>query len=238
MIVTESLSVAFGGVTAINDLSVTLDGEVVGLIGPNGAGKTTLLNVLSGFVPPTRGRVLVDGVDQHALTAATRARAGLRRTFQTELVVEELTVWDNVRVSAENTHRRYSHSAIGRVLELVELQDQKYERVASLDTFQRRLVEIARAAVGEPTHILLDEPGAGLGIDETRRLRDLIGRLRLDLGAQIVLVDHDVDLIRATCDTAVCLDFGVLIACGTTADVLDSAEVREAYLGVAGDVRP
>jgi len=234
MISIEDLSVAFGGVTAIDRLTVDLDGDVVGLIGPNGAGKTTLLNVLSGFTRPKLGRVLVDGIDQQKLTPAARARAGLRRTFQTELVVDELTVWDNVLIAAENTMGRAGSplDAVERVLDLTMLGNRSRELVGSLDSFERRLVEVARAAVGAPTHILLDEPGAGLGIEETGRLQDLIADLQAGLDVQIVLVDHDVELIRATCDTAVCLDFGVLIAAGRTADVLDSTSVREAYLGV------
>lgn len=231
MITADNLTVTFGGVTAIDDLSVELDGGVVGLIGPNGAGKTTLLNVLSGFVAPTEGRVLVDGVDQASLTPAARARTGLRRTFQTELVIDELTIWDNVLITAENTDRRNAAAHVAEVLETVGLHERTQDRVSSLDTFERRLVEIARAVVGRPAYVLMDEPGGGLGVAETERLAQLIVGLP-DAGVRVVLVDHDVELILATCENTVCLDFGKLIATGPTAAVLESSEVRAAYLGV------
>lgn len=231
MIAVDSLSVRFGGVVAINALSVEFTSPVTGLIGPNGAGKTTLLNVLSGFVGPSAGRVYVDGVDQTGLTPTQRARAGLRRTFQTELVVDELTVWDNVLTTAENSSAPKPADEVAHTLELFGLDHLALERAANLDSFERRLVEIARAAVGRPTHLLLDEPGGGLGVTETERLRDIIVRIPEQVGAAVLLVDHDVELIAATCSTTVCLDFGVLIGSGPTRALLDSQAVRSAYLG-------
>lgn len=237
MISIDSLLVKFGGVVALDELTVELSGEVCGLIGPNGAGKTTLLNVLSGFVPPTSGTVMVDGTDQGKLSPAQRARNGLRRTYQTELVVSELTLWDNVLITAENTSSHAPGADVERVLALVGLDARRDQRAADLDTFDRRLVEIARAVVGQPNHVLMDEPGGGLGVAETAQLRDLIKRLPSECGTQVVLVDHDVDLIAATCDMTACLDFGELIAWGPTTDVLESDAVRQAYLGSTdGDV--
>lgn len=231
MIRTEDIRVTFGGVVAIDRLTMDYDGSICGLIGPNGAGKTTLLNVLSGFVTPTSGSLFVDGADQAGRGPALRAKSGIRRTFQTDLVVDELTVWDNVLIAAEHTGGRGAASDVNAVLQLVGLDAHRDRRVGSLDTFERRLVEVARGSVGRPTHILMDEPGGGLGASESARLAELIISIRDELDAQIVLVDHDVELIAATCDQTACLDFGQLIAHGPTAAVLASDEVKAAYLG-------
>jgi branched-chain amino acid transport system ATP-binding protein len=227
----EGLTVTFGGVRALDALTLDLDGDVVGIIGPNGAGKTTLLNVMSGFVPAVSGRVHVDGVDILALSPARRARWGLRRTFQTELLADDLSVFDNVLVAAENTGagaRAAAHDA----LHLVGLEDEADEPAQRLDSFRRRLVEVARAAVATPRLMLLDEPGGGLAPDESARLRELILSLPASTEARVVVVDHDVDLIADTCVQTACLDFGELIAVGPTRDVLDDARVRAAYLGI------
>lgn len=231
MIEIDDLHVTFGGVVAIDRLSLVFDGDICGLIGPNGAGKTTLLNVLSGFVAPTAGHITVGGVDRAGQSPAVRARGGIRRTFQTDLVVDELTVWDNVLIAAEHIQRRNAAADVGSVLRLVGLHEQRHLRVGTLDNFERRLVEIARATVGRPSHILMDEPGGGLGADESIRLGELISQIRSETEPQIVLVDHDVELIAATCDQTACLDFGQLISHGPTPDVLGSTEVRAAYLG-------
>jgi branched-chain amino acid transport system ATP-binding protein len=235
VIETIDVRVQFGGVVAVDDLSLRFDGKICGLIGPNGAGKTTLLNVLSGFVALTAGRLLINGKDYGGRTPAARARAGIRRTFQTDLVVDELTVWDNTLIAAEHIRTPTPAAAVDHILDVVGLHEVRHERVAGLDTFGRRLVEVARAAVGRPSHLLMDEPGGGLGSHESVQLGELITTLAGELDAQIILVDHDVELIAATCDQTACLDFGVLIASGPTQDVLASSEVRKAYLGSLDD---
>lgn len=235
MIVIGSLTVEFGGVRPLDQLEVTLDGRIVGVVGPNGAGKTTLLNVLSGFVTPTAGSVHVDGTDILAMTPYQRARWGIRRTFQTEQVVDELTVHQNVAVMLDTSGiaRRERGMAVARSLELTGLSARAQRSARELNTFERRLVELARAVVGSPTVVMMDEPAAGLTDLETAELRATLQRVPEEAGAMLVLVDHDVDLIAAVCENTAVLDFGELIAYGPTADSLNDPDVKAAYLGVA-----
>ncbi|MCZ6895479.1 MAG: ATP-binding cassette domain-containing protein [Gammaproteobacteria bacterium] len=233
MIVIENLSVSFGGVQAIRELSTRFDDPVVGVIGPNGAGKTTLLNVFSGFVAHQAGMVTAFGGDLLKLPAHRRTRWGLRRSFQTEQVVDDLTVSDNIRVildgaSGELTKKR---DDIDRALDFVGLTARAEILGEELNSYERRMVELAKCVVGAPKLIMLDEPGAGLGDAEADSLRKKILSIHDEFGANIMLIDHDVELIADTCTTTLVLDFGVLIAQGSTADVLQDEKVKLAYLG-------
>ncbi len=233
MIEIRSLTVAFGAVTAIDALDAVLDAPVCGLIGPNGAGKTTLVNLLSGFVRPREGEVLVDSTPLLGMDTARRVRFGLRRSFQTEQVVEDLNVWDNVQSMLDHVpHRRErADMQVHRALEHAGLLDCAAVPGAELDLFRRRMVEVAKAVVGEPRLILFDEPGAGLDERESRVLRDAIAAIPDAFGAQVLLIDHDVDLIAAICTQTLVLDFGRRLALGATRAVLDAPAVRQAYLG-------
>jgi ABC-type branched-subunit amino acid transport system ATPase component len=233
MIEIEGLTVQFGGVRSLNALTASLPEPVTGLVGPNGAGKTTLLNVLSGFVAPTAGRVLVDGADALALAVHKRAAFGIRRTFQNEQVVENLSAEDNVAAVLDNVPSRLPRrQAIRGALDYVGLATRSRALGAELNAYDRRMLEIARATVGAPRLIMMDEPGAGLSEEETAHLRDVILGIPAFCGAQVLLVDHDVDLISATCAATLVLDFGSKIAYGPTADVLRDPKVRAAYLGM------
>lgn len=234
MITITGITVAFGGVRPLEELSVTLDGSVVGIVGPNGAGKTTLLNVLSGFVRPVDGSIDVDGTDLLAMNPFERARWGVRRTFQTEQVVDELTVQGNIEVMVDTAglSRQQRAAEVGRALELVGLQGYAGRPALGLNAHERRLVEIGRAVVGDPKVIMMDEPGAGLSDQETRDLGATLARLPEATGAQILLIDHDVELIASVCDRTAVLDFGRLIVYGPTDEALNDDEVKAAYLGV------
>jgi branched-chain amino acid transport system ATP-binding protein len=234
MIEIEGLTVQFGGVRGINDLTVALPESVTGLVGPNGAGKTTLLNVLSGFVAPAAGRVLVDGADALRLAVYKRAAFGIRRTFQNEQVVENLSVADNVAAVLDNvpTAGQSRRMLIHRALDFVGLTPQAQTPGGALNACDRRMVEIARATVGTPRLIMMDEPGAGLSEEEVAHLREVIVGIPAFCGAQVLLVDHDVDLISAVCTATLVLDFGSKIAYGPTAEVLKDPKVRAAYLGM------
>jgi branched-chain amino acid transport system ATP-binding protein len=234
----KDLTVRFAGVTPIDDMSVTFPKGACGLIGPNGAGKTTFFNVLSGFVKPSAGSIKVFGEALLKLVDYRRARWGLRRTFQTEQAIEELSVFDNVAMIHEHSgaSRGDRQAAIMSALEFVGLETPPTAKVAGLGARERRLVEVARAVVGEPRIVLLDEPAAGLPDHETRHLAEVIRQIPERSGALVVLVDHDMSLVSATCETTAVLDFGRLIASGPTAQVLRDERVVNAYLGTEEDL--
>jgi len=230
----SSLTVRFGGVTPLDGMTVTFPGGTCGLIGPNGAGKTTFFNVLSGFVAPATGAVRAFGEDLLGMTHFRRSRWGLRRTFQTEQAIEALTVFDNVALVHEHSaarRRATRRQDVLNALEFVGLEVSPREPVATLGGRERRLVEVARAVVGTPRLVLLDEPAAGLPDEETQHLAGVIRRIPEQLGALVILVDHDMSLVSACCEVTAVLDFGKLIASGPTADVLRDEHVIRAYLG-------
>jgi ABC-type branched-subunit amino acid transport system ATPase component len=233
MIEVEGLTVRFGGVVPIDGMSVTFPGGTCGLIGPNGAGKTSFFNVLSGFVRPTAGAVRAFGEDILAMADFRRARWGLRRTFQTEQAIEGLSVYDNVLMVNENTSRDRSsrRQDVSDALAFVGLDTVADRKVGVLGARDRRLVEVARAVTGSPRVVLLDEPAAGLPDEETELLGRLISSIPERFGALVILVDHDMSLVSACCETTAVLDFGKLIASGPTAEVLRNEHVMRAYLG-------
>ena len=233
MIEIDAVTVRFGGLVALNEVSARLTAPVAGIIGPNGAGKTTLMNVVSGFITARSGRVLVDGADFLRLPPHRRAQKGLRRSFQREQIADDLTVLENVLVQTD-----WSLTGWGRkraeameMLAVVGLADCAHKIGASLSGFERRLTDVARCMVGAPRLIMFDEPAGGLSVEETHRLGDLILQIHGLIGAQTVIIDHDVELIRRICAETLVLDFGRRIAFGPTADVLADPKVKAAYLG-------
>ncbi len=233
MIDISDLVVQFGGVRPINELTARLDAPVSGLIGPNAAGKTTLLNVLSGFVRPVRGTVCVDGVPLLGMAPLERVRvAGLRRSFQTEQVVEDLTVRDNLSAIADHVvASRQRAVAVDEAIAFIGLQSVADAAGRSLNLFQRRLVELGKCVIGAPRLVLLDEPAAGLTDEEGTMLRELVLRIPGEFGPQVLVIDHDVELIRAMCSETLVLDYGKRLALGRTETVLADPDVRRAYLG-------
>jgi len=228
MLELRDLTVRFGGVMPVDHVTLDVTPGVTGLVGPNGAGKTTMLNVLSGFVEPVSGDITFAGERLDRLAPHRRARWGLRRSFQQEQLVLTLSVRDNVQVVVENVGAP-AHD-VERVLDAVELSDR--DRPAGLlSMLERRLLEIARAMVGSPRLVLLDEPGAGLAEADATRLVPLIHALADPPGTVVILVDHDMDLVQGVCRDLAVLDFGRLIAHGTTARVLQDPVVKRAYLG-------
>ncbi|WP_425050128.1 ABC transporter ATP-binding protein [Psychromarinibacter sp. S121] len=226
-----NVTVRFGGVVALNDVSASFTQPVSGIIGPNGAGKTTLMNVLSGFVRVASGSVSQDGTDLLRLAPHRRARWGLRRSFQREEIAGDLTVFDNVLVQADNAPGGDRAAEVSEMLAHVGLADRADKMGRDLNSFERRLTDIAKCMVGTPRLIMFDEPGGGLSVDETKQLGALILSIRDKTGAQVLVIDHDVELIRAICSETLVLDFGRRIAFGPTADVLADPKVKAAYLG-------
>jgi branched-chain amino acid transport system ATP-binding protein len=235
MIEVNDLRVRFGGVTPIDGMTVTFPEGTCGLIGPNGAGKTTFFNVLSGFVKPVGGSVDAFGEDLLGMADFRRARWGLRRTFQTEQAIEKLSLYDNVALVHEHSGEARSsreEDVLG-ALNFVGLDGDPGVEVGTLGARERRLVEVARAVVGKPRVVLLDEPAAGLPDEETAHLTAVIKGIPEQTGALTILVDHDMSLVSAVCETTAVLDFGKLIASGPTAQVLRDEHVMRAYLGTA-----
>jgi branched-chain amino acid transport system ATP-binding protein len=238
MIEVNDLKVRFGGVTPIDGMTLTFPGGTCGLIGPNGAGKTTFFNVLSGFVKPVGGTIRAFGEDLLAMPDFRRARWGLRRTFQTEQAIEKLSLHDNVALVHEHSghNRATRREDVLGALEYVGLDMDPGLKVGTLGARDRRLVEVARAVVGKPRVVLLDEPAAGLPDEETEHMGTVIRGIPEHMGALVILVDHDMSLVSACCEVTAVLDFGKLIASGETPKVLRDENVVAAYLGTEAQV--
>jgi ABC-type branched-subunit amino acid transport system ATPase component len=229
----SDLTVRFGGVTSLDGMAVRFDAGTCGLIGPNGAGKTTFFNVLSGFVRPAAGSVTAFGENLLGMAHFRRARWGVRRTFQTEQAIENLSVYDNVGMVHEHSKLTSSErrtDVLGAIA-IVGLEQATYKKVGTLGAGERRLVELARAIVGKPRLVLLDEPAAGLPDEETVHMGDVIREIPDRTGALTILVDHDMSLVSSCCAVTAVLDFGKLIASGPTDQVLRDPNVVRAYLG-------
>jgi len=239
----DHVVVQFGGVTAVNEACFTADpGTVTGLIGPNGAGKTTCFNVISGLQKPTRGKVRFQGKDVTSMPVHRRSKRGMGRTFQRLEAFGSLSVRDNVRVAAD-IHRGAlagllpggGHGKnIDALLERVGIAAYAQERADSIPTGTARLLELARCLAGDPKLLLLDEPSSGLDETET----DAFGELLRDLAAEgraILMVEHDMDLVMAVCDTIHVLDFGSIIASGDPAEIRRDPAVQKAYLGYSDE---
>ncbi len=240
----RGLTVRFGGVTAVDGVDLTVPpGQVVGLIGPNGAGKTTAIDAITGFVTPTDGHVELGEHEITGWSTARRSRAGMRRSFQSLELFEDITVGDNIHAGADESTRwswltdlvwpgrrplSAGASTAVRDFELTDVLDVMPDR---LSYGRRRLVGIARAVASGPSVILLDEPAAGLDEAEGRELARCIRRLAEDRGAGVLLVEHDMGLVMSTCDRIVVLEAGRVIAEGTPAEITADPRVRAAYLG-------
>jgi branched-chain amino acid transport system ATP-binding protein len=233
MIEVSDLTVRFGGVTPIDGMTVKFESGTCGLIGPNGAGKSTFFNVLSGFVKPAAGTVSAFGDNLLGMAHYKRARWGVRRTFQTEQAIEELSVFDNVAMIHEHSglSRASRRESVLNAITFVGLDVGPDRKVGTLGAAERRLVEMARAVVGKPRLVLLDEPAAGLPAEETTHMGSVIRKIPDETGALVILVDHDMSLVSACCAVTAVLDFGKLIATGPTEEVLRNEQVIRAYLG-------
>ncbi len=228
VLVVEGLTVEFGALKALDDVSLEVaPGTIMGLIGPNGAGKSTFVDALSGFLPKHGGRVLLDGQDLAGMSPTKRARLGLRRTFQQDRVPAELTVGAYVRFVAR---RRLDHDEIEQTLAFFGCPPAR-SRLSSVDVGTRRLIEVAAHVLARPRVLLLDEPAAGLSHEEHLELAKRIRELPTRFGITIVIIEHDLDLVRSVCPRLTVLDFGRVLASGPQAEVLDDPAVVKAYMG-------
>ncbi|APH44385.1 branched-chain amino acid ABC transporter permease [Microbacterium sp. 1.5R] len=224
----DGLTVQFGALTALDDVSFQVPAaSIMGLIGPNGAGKSTFVDAISGFLPKHGGRVLLGDRDLAGLSPTRRARLGLRRTFQQDRVPPSLTVGAYVRFVAR---RRLAASDIDEVLEFFGCPPAG-ARLSSVDVGTRRLVEVAANVISRPRLLILDEPAAGLSHDEHLALAARLRELPARFGVALIIIEHDLDLVRSVCPTLTVLDFGRVLASGPQAEVLANPEVVKAYMG-------
>jgi len=246
----SEVSVRFGGLTALDSVSLTVEPrQVLGVIGPNGAGKTTLLNVLCGFTRPDEGQVLIDGRRYHDLRPHRLAGLGIARTLQGVGLFDSLTAVENVMVGADSRARagflsallglpRSSRDETRLRREALEALDRVGAGAAAdvrpgeLPYGLRKRVALARALAAQPKLLLLDEPASGLAEDELTELGGLIRELASD--TSLVIVEHHMDLMMSVCDALVVLDFGKVIARGSPAVIQADPAVTAAYLGVSG----
>jgi branched-chain amino acid transport system ATP-binding protein len=242
----DAVAKSFGSLVALRDVSLAVaPGELRAIIGPNGAGKTTFFNLISGFFAPSAGTITFDGRDVTRLPAYRRVSLGMARTFQVTEVFPELSVLENVLIAVEVAagHRlspwlgRTAQRALrGRVDEILALAGlgQKAERlVGELSHGDQRAAEIAMALALRPRLLLLDEPTAGMGDQETYEITRLIRRLHQDAKLTIVLIEHDMRVIFHLADRISVLDQGRLLAEGTPAEIAANEAVQAAYLGKA-----
>jgi branched-chain amino acid transport system permease protein len=244
----EEVVKRFGGVTALDDVSLRIGaGASHAIVGPNGSGKTTLLNMISGFYGMSAGRILIDGEPIAGMAPHDVARLGVGRTFQTPKLMPDLSVLDNVLLGAFPAERYGALSAALRLpatrrrqdaftadaihnLEFVGLAERAGHKAGDLPHGQQRLTEIARAMVGRPRLLLLDEPAAGLSLSELDALRELIAAIG-KLGTTIVIVEHHLELVADICSSVTVLERGRVLASGTPQAVFSDAAVVSAYMG-------
>ena len=228
VLVVEDLGVAFGQVKALNGVSLEVrENTIMGLIGPNGAGKSTFVDAVTGFLPQHTGTVSLDGRDLGGLSASKRARLGLRRTFQQDRVPPTLTVEAYVRFVAR---RRLTAAEIDETLAFFGCPASR-TRLQSVDVGTRRLVEVAANVLAQPRILVLDEPAAGLSHEEHVELGKRLLQAPERFGMSIVLIEHDLDLVRSVCSSLTVLDFGEVLASGPQAEVLADPAVMKAYMG-------
>lgn len=232
LLAVRDLAKSFGGVTALGGVDVEVaDGELVGLIGPNGSGKTTLVNCVSGVLRPTGGTIEFGGDDVTTWSRPRRARAGLLRTFQNLRLFGELTVSENVEAGGFNRRAGDRTTGVRRLLDDFGLTPYARRPARDLPYGYQRRVEIARALLGQPRLLLLDEPAAGLSEPERDELRDVLLAARRRLGGGMLVIDHDMTFMLELCERLVALHEGQKIFEGDPRETLAHPEVVGSYLG-------
>jgi branched-chain amino acid transport system ATP-binding protein len=245
----DNISLSFGGIKALQNISFDVRaGEILSVIGPNGAGKTSLINSVNGFYKPQRGRVLLDGHDITALPAHERAKRGISRTFQNIALYTNMSTLDNL-MAARHLHMRSNmltgalfwgpaqreeiahRQIVEEIIDFLEIQAIRKSIVGTLSYGLRKRVELGRALALEPSLLLLDEPMAGMNVEEKEDMARFILDIHEQRGVTILLIEHDVGLVMDISDRIVALDFGQKIAEGTPDEISQNEAVIRAYLG-------
>ncbi len=245
----RNLGIDFGGLTAVDGFNITIGPtEISGLIGPNGAGKTTIFNLLTGVYQPTRGSVLINGIDIKGMPIHKVNKLGIARTFQNIRLFSDMTALDNVKVGMHNHIKcsflesllhlpgyykaeRQSNIKAMELLEFMGLGDVANIKAGSLPYGVQRRLEIVRALATDPSIILLDEPAAGMNPSETAELMHQIRRIRDTFHTAIFLIEHDMNLVMNVCEAIAVVNYGRIIAKGTPEEIRANPAVIEAYLG-------
>lgn len=245
----KDLGIDFGGLTAVNDFNMQVfNEEIVGLIGPNGAGKTTVFNMLTKVYKPTRGTITFLGQDTSKMSVVDMNKAGIARTFQNIRLFSNLSVIDNVKIGMHNKISYSNADAIFRlkkyrteetmvqekameILDIFELADQAEVIAGNLPYGAQRRLEIARALATEPKLLLLDEPAAGMNPQETEELMEMIRFVRDHFRIAVLLIEHDMKLVMGICERITVLNYGMMLAEGTPAEIQANPQVIKAYLG-------
>lgn len=228
----KNISKDFSGIHAVSDFSMKVcQGELRCLIGPNGAGKTTIFKMLMGIYPPSFGRILLAGEDITRLPSEMKVKKGLSIKMQVPGVFHNLTVWENIRIAAQNYNKKSDlYNEINRLMELIKISNLADEPVRNLSHGQQQWVEIAMALATHPKILLLDEPAAGLGPEETDMAAELIRRLN-ETGLTIIFIEHDMDFVRKTAQKVTVLYNGRFFKEGSIEEIQEDQEVIDIYLG-------
>ena len=249
----RNLGIDFGGLTAVDSFNITIGPtEISGLIGPNGAGKTTIFNLLTGVYQPTRGSVLINGIDIKGMPVHKVNKLGIARTFQNIRLFPSLTVEENVAVGMD-TQMKYSmvngilrlknfwkeeklvHDRCLELLSIFHMEGLANVKAGSLPYGAQRRLEIVRALATGPSLLLLDEPAAGMNPSETAELMENIVKIRDTFQIAVLLIEHDMSLVMGICEGICVLNFGQIIAKGTPEEIRNNPTVIEAYLGKKGE---
>jgi branched-chain amino acid transport system ATP-binding protein len=249
----DNVSVRFGALLALSGVSLSVDrGEILAIIGPNGAGKTTLLNVISGFYHPYEGRILFDGRDRTRLSPPDVAELGVARTFQNVALFKGMSVLDNLMTGRLLKMRGHffldalwwgpakrqelaNRAFVERVIDFLEIQSIRKTPAGKLPYGLQKRVELGRALAAEPKLLLLDEPMAGMNVEEKEDMSRFILDVNSEFGTTIALIEHDMGVVMDISDRVVVLDYGRKIAAGPPQQVRKDAAVLDAYLGASHD---
>ena len=245
----KKLGIDFGGLTAVNNFDIQIGkNDIYGLIGPNGAGKTTVFNLLTKVYTPTRGSIILNGVDTKDMTTIDVNKAGIARTFQNIRLFSNMTVEENVLIGLHNSitystlegvfkfprylkQEKKMHQKAIDLLKIFNLEEFADTNASSLPYGAQRRLEIARALATNPCLLLLDEPAAGMNPTETEELMNTIRFIRDKFNIAILLIEHDMKLVMGVCEKITVLNFGQVLTSGSPDDVKNNPEVIKAYLG-------